>query len=77
MFLRTLDEKARNIYKENVDLNESLRIYQQELDALQKSKEQLTKQATSILSDKEMNDHLIKEKIEQVQKQNKSIKEVK
>jgi seryl-tRNA synthetase len=77
LFLRTLDEKARNIYKENVDLNESLRIYQQELDALQKSKEQLTKQATSILSDKEMNDHLIKEKIEQVQKQNKSIKEVK
>jgi hypothetical protein len=29
------------------------------------------------MSDKEMNDHLIKDKIEQVQKQNKSIKEVK
>ncbi len=77
MLLRTLDEKTRNIYKENVDLTESLRIYKRELDNLQKTKEQLTKQATTIMSDKEMNDVLIKEKIEQVQKQNKSIKEVK
>jgi len=29
------------------------------------------------MSDKEMNDHLIRDKIEQVQKQNKLIKEVK
>jgi len=77
LLLRTLDEKTRNFYKENVDLTESLRIYKRELDNLQKIKEQLTKQATTIMSDKEMNDVLIKEKIEQVQKQNKSIKEVK
>ncbi|CAF0959226.1 unnamed protein product [Rotaria sordida] len=75
--LKTLDEKARNIYKENVDLIESLRIYKRELDALQKLKEQLRKQATTILSDKEMNDSLIKEKIEEVQKNNKLIKELK
>ncbi|CAF4712165.1 unnamed protein product, partial [Rotaria socialis] len=75
--LKTLDEKARNIYKENVDLIESLRIYKKELDDLQKSKEQLRKQATVILSDKEMNDLLIKEKIEEVQKNNKLIKELK
>lgn len=47
------------------------------MNNLQKLKEQLTKQATSILSDKEMNDLLIKEKIEEVQKNNKLIKEVK
>ncbi|CAF4366775.1 unnamed protein product, partial [Rotaria sp. Silwood2] len=58
--LKTLDEKARNIYKENVDLIESLRIYKQELDNLQILKEQLRKQATTILGDKEMNDILIK-----------------
>ena len=78
MFLfRTLDEKARNIYKENVDLTESLRIYKRELDNLEKGKEQLNKQVTAIMSDKEMNDLLVKEKIEQVQKQNQTIKEVK
>ncbi|CAF3772511.1 unnamed protein product [Rotaria sp. Silwood1] len=75
--LKTLDEKARNIYKENVDLIESLRIYKQELDNLQILKEQLRKQATTILGDKEMNDILIKEKIEEVQKNNKLIKELK
>ncbi|CAF4056388.1 unnamed protein product, partial [Rotaria magnacalcarata] len=75
--LKTLDEKARNIYKENVDLIESLRIYKKELDDLQKSKEQLRKQATLILSDKEMNDLLIKEKIEEAQKNSKLIKELK
>ncbi|CAF4412098.1 unnamed protein product [Rotaria sp. Silwood2] len=75
--LKTLDEKARNIYKENVDLIESLRIYKQELNNLQTLKEQLKKQATLILSDKEMNDLLMKEKIEEVQKKNKLIKELK
>ncbi len=39
-------------------------------------KVQLTKQAAIITEDKETNDSLIKEKIEQVQKQNKLIKEV-
>ena len=72
-----MDEKARNIYKENVTLTESLRIYKQELDSLQKTREQLTKQATSIVNDKEMNDSLIQEKIKEVQKNKKIIKEVK
>ena len=76
ILFRTLDEKARNIYKENVDLTESLRIYKRELDNLEKGKEQLNKQVTSIMSDKEMNDLLVKDKIEQAQKQNQTIKEV-
>lgn len=65
------------MYKENVDLVESLRIYKQEINNLQKTKQQLTKQATTILNDKEMNEMLMREKIEQVQKQNKSIKQLK
>jgi hypothetical protein len=73
---RTLDEKCRTIYKENVDLVKSLEIYKQELDDLQQLKEQLSKQAMIITDDKEINDLLIKEKVEQVQKQNKLIKEV-
>lgn len=52
-------------------------MYKEELNDLQQLKEQLTKQATIITSDKELNDLLIKEKINQVQKQNKLIKEVK
>jgi len=76
-FFRTLDEKTRNIYKENVDLVESLRIYKRELESLKKSKEQLSKQISTVLNDKEINDSLVKEKIETVQNQNKLIKEVK
>ena len=76
MLFRTLDEKGRSIYKENVDLIKSRHIYQQELEDLQQLKEQLAKQATVVIGDKDVNDVLMKEKIEQVQQQNKLIKEV-
>ncbi|CAF1005414.1 unnamed protein product, partial [Adineta steineri] len=75
--IKTLDEKGRSIYKENVDLIKSLHIYKQELVDVQYLKEQLAKQAAEVIDDKETNDSLMKEKIEQVQKQNKSIKELK
>ena len=55
---------------------ESLRIYKRELDQLENSKEQKNKQLTTITSDREMNADLMKDKIEQVQKQRKTIKEV-
>lgn len=55
---------------------ESLRIYKRELDQLENSKEQKNKQLATITSDREMNADLMKDKIEQVQKQRKTIKEV-
>lgn len=72
-----MDENTRNIYKENVDLIESLRIYKREFEQLQKSKEKLTKELTQISNDRQLNEHLIKEKIEQVQQQRKTIKDAK
>ena len=55
---------------------ELLRIYKRELGQLENSKEQMNKQLATITSDREMNADLIKDKIEQVQKQRKTIKEV-
>ena len=75
-FRRGLDENTRNIYKQNVDLIESLRIYKREFEQLQNSKDKLTKEFSSITNDREINDHLVKEKIEKVQRQQKTIKEV-
>jgi len=73
---RSLGETSRNVYKENGVLIESIRIYKQEFDVLQKTKEQLTKLISNASGNKELNEILIKEKIEQVQKQNNTIKEV-
>ncbi len=76
MFFRSLDETTRNVYTENVDLIDSLQIYKQDLDELQKIKEHLTRLIATTSNDKEMNEILIKEKVEQIQKQNNIIKEV-
>ncbi|CAF3663922.1 unnamed protein product [Rotaria sp. Silwood1] len=75
--LKSLNETNRNVYKENVDLIDTLRMYKQELDEYQKAKEQLSRLIATTSNDKELNEILIKEKIEQVQKQNNLIKELK
>jgi len=74
---RSLDETNRNVYLENVDLIESLHNYKQDLDELQKIKEHLTRLIATSSNDKELNEILIKEKVEQILKQNNIIKEVK
>ncbi len=65
------------MYRENVELIESLRNYKEGLDELQKSKEHLTRFIATTNNDKELNEILIKEKVEQIQKQNNIIREVK
>ena len=62
---RTLDENGRSIFKENVGLIKSLHIYKQELADLQQ-----------VTDDKGINNSLMKEKVEEVQKQNKIIRGV-
>ena len=75
-FLRQLDEDTRNIYKENIDLVESLRIYKQELEHLQQSKDQSIKQYATMVDDRTLNGSLVREKIELVQKQTHTIQQV-
>ncbi|UJR32056.1 hypothetical protein I4U23_019524 [Adineta vaga] len=75
--IKTLDENGRSVFKENVGLIKSLHIYKQELADLQQMREQLIKQASIVTDDKDINDTLMKEKVEQVQKRNKKIKELK
>ena len=77
MLFRSLDETTRNVYRENVELMESLRVYKERLDEFQKTKDQLTKFIARTDNDKELNEILIKEKVDQIQKQNNTIREVK
>ncbi|CAF2187098.1 unnamed protein product [Rotaria magnacalcarata] len=75
--LKSLDETNRNVYKENIELIESLRTRKQEMDELQRLKEQLLRLIANTSNDKELNEILIKEKLEQVHKQNNVIRELK
>lgn len=73
---RSLVETNRNVYRENGGLIEAIRVYKQEFDQLQKTKDQLSKLISRASGDKELNEILIKEKVEQIQRQNNTIKEV-
>ncbi|CAF4416293.1 unnamed protein product, partial [Adineta steineri] len=73
--LKGLGETSRNVYRENTELIDSIRKHKHEFDILQKEKDQLKKLISSTSGDKELNDILIKEKVEQIQKQNNTIKE--
>lgn len=59
-----------------MELIDSLRIHKEELDELQKSKEQLTRFIARTSNEKELNEILIKEKVDQIQKNNHLIREV-
>ncbi|UJR14692.1 hypothetical protein I4U23_001685 [Adineta vaga] len=75
--LKSLAETSRNVYRENGELIETIRVYQQEFLRLQKTKDQLTRLISRASGDKELNEILIKEKVEQIQKQDQTIKELK
>lgn len=71
-----MNETNRHVYHENTTLIDSLRVHKQHLDELKKLEEHLSRQIASSSNEKELNEILIKEKLEQIQKQNHQIKEV-
>lgn len=73
---RSLDETSANVYQENLDLIDSLRSHKEQLDEYQRNKEQLTRLIARTGNEKELNEILIKEKVEQIQKNNHIIKQV-
>ena len=72
-----MDETSQNVYRENVELIDTLRSHKQELDEFQKLKDYLSRLIATTNNEKELNEILIKEKVEQILKQNNQIKEFK
>ena len=75
-FRRNLDEITRNIYKENVQLTESYKINMEEIERLKKQNKHLKIENDKFKGKLEDTSSLMKEKVEQANKQSKQIKEV-
>ena len=73
---RNLDETTKSVYKENVRLNEALSYHMAEGDKLKVVRQKLEEQNEHLISEKEMNEMVIKEKVAQAKSQKQQIKEV-
>ena len=71
-----MNETSRHIYQENIELKDALRVHQQQMNELKKVDEQLARYLINGSNDKELNERLIQEKLEQIEKQTHSIDEV-
>lgn len=74
--LRNLDEATRNIYKENVQLTESLKMNIEENENMKKLNKLLYEDNSTLKADLELNKLLVQEKVELSTKQAKQIKDV-
>ena len=67
---------TRNIYKENVQLTESLKLNLDENEKYKKINKLLYEDNTNLKAELELNKQIVHEKIDLTTKQNKQIKEV-
>ena len=73
---RNLDETTRSVYKENVRISEALVIHMQEADKLRAMKDRLEKDLEEMSGEKDLNEMLVKEKVQESKHQKRMIKEV-
>lgn len=73
---RNLDEVTRNVYKENLKLAESFKVNSRELETLRKVNRQLEEQNEYLKGQLEDNGSLVKDRVEQANKQAKQIREL-
>ena len=73
---RNLDETTRSVYKENVRISEALVIHMQEADKLRVMKDRLEKDLEEMSGEKDLNEMLVKEKVQESKHQKRMIKEV-
>jgi hypothetical protein len=71
-----LDEVTRNIYKENVQLTESLKLNINENDNIKKVNKLLYEDNSNFKAELELNKMIVHEKVDLTTKQNKQIKDV-
>ena len=65
------------MYKENVRISEALVIHMQEADKLRVMKDRLEKDLEEMSGEKDLNEMLVKEKVQESKHQKRMIKEVK
>ncbi len=71
-----MDEVTRNIYKENVQLTESLKLNINENDNIKKVNKLLYEDNSNLKAELELNKMIVHEKVDLTTKQNKQIKDV-
>lgn len=76
LLCRNIDERTREVYRENLDMANALTLHMEHEAALQKSTGQLEMSNRQLVAEKELNQQLVKEKIGQARKQKKLIKEL-
>ena len=64
------------MYKENVRVNEALAYHMEEGDKLKRVKERLEKENSELKGDKELNEMMIQEKVQQSKNNKQLIKDV-
>ncbi|XP_059817868.1 basal body-orientation factor 1-like [Hypanus sabinus] len=71
-----LNEKAQSVFKENVRLHETIKIYKMEEEQRRKSYKALEDKNTQLASEKEINEQLVKEKVSDSKQQREKINEL-
>lgn len=74
--VRNLDETTKSVYKENVRLSESLNYHMKEGDMLKHERQRLSEQNEKLMSQKELSDTLVQEKVIQAKQHKETIKGV-
>lgn len=71
-----LDERTREVYRENIHMAEALSLHMEHEATLRKDKEQLEMANRQLVAEKELNQQMVKEKIAQARHHKKLIKEL-
>ncbi|XP_067894742.1 basal body-orientation factor 1-like isoform X2 [Heterodontus francisci] len=74
--IMNLNERTSCVFKENIRLNEMVKIHKRVEEDLQKSHKALEEKSTQLASEKETNELLVKEKVSHSRQQRKKINEL-
>ncbi|XP_072349663.1 basal body-orientation factor 1-like [Scyliorhinus torazame] len=74
--IMNLNERTRCVFKENIRLNEMVKIYKNDEEHMRESHKILEEKSIQLESEKETNDLLVKEKVSHSRKQRKMISEL-
>ena len=71
-----LDERTREVYRENVKMAEALSLHMESEEALRRAKDSLEMSNRQLVAEKELNQELVKDKIAQARHQKRTIKDL-
>ncbi len=74
--ISNLDERTREVYQDNIRITEAIALHMSHETELQKSHDQLEMSNRQLVAEKELNQELVKKKINQAGRNKKLIKEL-